>query len=174
MSKLGSSPITHAPAKNVEPPSPSQAPHSRAHGSTVPPALSTTALSVPGSLDTSGLGLTEQQLRRQSLECLVAVLKSLVAWGTTATNTGPTDSPGENRNSVPPVEDPREDTITPDLSLDKMNPPPSASEYSRQATPDPLADDPGRFESAKQRKTTLLEGIKKFNYKPKRVSALMY
>ncbi|KAF8918488.1 hypothetical protein CPB85DRAFT_1430659 [Mucidula mucida] len=31
-----------------------------------------------------------------------------------------------------------------------------------------ITDDPGRFESAKQRKTTLLEGIKKFNFKPKR------
>jgi brefeldin A-inhibited guanine nucleotide-exchange protein len=36
------------------------------------------------------------------------------------------------------------------------------------ATPDPAEDDVGRFESAKQRKTTLQEGIRKFNFKPKR------
>ena len=34
-------------------------------------------------------------------------------------------------------------------------------------------DDPERFESAKQRKTTLMEGIKKFNFKPKKVSRLI-
>ena len=172
ISKLGSAPITHTPSKNPEPTSPHQAPGAKHHHSNaVPPALSTTALSVPGSLDTSGLGLTEPQLRRQSLECLVAVLKSLVAWGTTSTSGGPNDSPGEQRNSVPPQEDGREDNFTPDPSLDRLNPPPSATEPSRQATPDYTAsDDPSRFESAKQRKTTLLEGIKKFNFKPKRVS----
>jgi brefeldin A-inhibited guanine nucleotide-exchange protein len=41
-------------------------------------------------------------------------------------------------------------------------------EVSRTVTPD-TDDDPGRFESAKQKKTTLLEGIRKFNFKPKRV-----
>ena len=30
-----------------------------------------------------------------------------------------------------------------------------------------------KFESAKQKKTSLLEGIKKFNFKPKRVSRLL-
>lgn len=34
-------------------------------------------------------------------------------------------------------------------------------------------DEPSRFENAKQRKTTLLEGIKKFNFKPKRVSCFV-
>lgn len=35
-------------------------------------------------------------------------------------------------------------------------------------------DDPSRFESAKQKKTTLLEGIKKFNFKPKRVCSALF
>ena len=109
------------------------------------------------------------------MECLVAVLKSLVAWGTTASNTGPTESPSEQRTSVAPPEDGREDTVTPDPSLDRLNPPQSATEFSRQATPDyTAADDPSRFESAKQRKTTLLEGIKKFNFKPKRVGDILF
>ena len=40
-------------------------------------------------------------------------------------------------------------------------------------TPDVGAgdDEVGKFESAKQKKTSLLEGIKKFNFKPKRVSS---
>lgn len=41
---------------------------------------------------------------------------------------------------------------------------------TRQPTPTvELRDDPMKFENAKQKKTTLLEGIKKFNTKPKRV-----
>ena len=172
VSKLGSAPITHTPPKNQEPTSPSHAPGSKSHAGSIPPALNTTALSIPGSLDTSGLGLTEPQLRRQSLECLVSVLRSLVTWGTSSSATGPNESPGETRSSVPPPEDSREDTVTPDPSLDKLNPPLSASE-SRQPTPD-VSDDPSRFESAKQRKTTLLEGIKKFNFKPKRVSRVLF
>ena len=170
VSKLGSAPITHTPAKNQEPTSPNQAPGSKAHSGVIPPALNTNALSVPGSLDTSGLGLTEPQLRRQSLECLVGVLKSLVTWGTTSSAGGPSDSPGETRSSVPPPDESREDTVTPDpsLSLDRLNNPPLSASESRQPTPD-VSDDPSRFESAKQRKTTLLEGIKKFNFKPKRV-----
>lgn len=42
---------------------------------------------------------------------------------------------------------------------------------SGTATPEVggATDDPSRFENAKQRKTTLLQGIKKFNFKPKRV-----
>ena len=45
---------------------------------------------------------------------------------------------------------------------------------SGSATPAAIqSDDPSRFENAKQRKTTLLEGIKKFNFKPKRVRPIL-
>ncbi|THG97613.1 hypothetical protein EW026_g4418 [Hermanssonia centrifuga] len=166
VSKLGSSPITSIPPKGTEPTNPSQQPSSKTNPNAVPPSLSTTALSVPGSLDTSGLGLTEQQLRRQSLECLVAVLKSLVAWGTA--NTAQVESPGDQTTRTIPIDDVREEVVTPDTSFDRLSAMPSASETSRQPTPDQIPDDPSRFESAKQKKTTLLEGIKKFNFKPKR------
>ena len=43
-----------------------------------------------------------------------------------------------------------------------------ASSNGGPSTPDVGDDDVGRFESAKQRKTTLQEGVKKFNFKPKR------
>jgi brefeldin A-inhibited guanine nucleotide-exchange protein len=42
-------------------------------------------------------------------------------------------------------------------------------ELLRQPTPE-IIDDPTKFESAKQKKTTLLQGLKKFNFKPKKVS----
>jgi brefeldin A-inhibited guanine nucleotide-exchange protein len=118
-------------------------------------------------MDTSVMGLSENQLKRQGLECLVAVLRSLVVWGTAAGKTT------EDALLAPSVrsqagEDLRHDSVTPDISLDKLFIAGSSAETLRQTTPDPL-DDPSKFESAKQKKTTLLEGFKKFNFKPKRV-----
>jgi hypothetical protein len=50
------------------------------------------------------------------------------------------------------------------VSLDRLPLP----DVARGGTPD-ITDDPSRFESAKQKKTTLMEGIKRFNQKPKKV-----
>lgn len=112
------------------------------------PSLSTTALGSPNTQDPTTLGLSEAHLRRQGLDCLVAVLRSLVAWGT-----------GKNTSSDEP-------SHTPDasVSLDRLPLP----DVARGSTPD-ITDDPSRFESAKQKKTTLMEGIKRFNEKPKKV-----
>jgi brefeldin A-inhibited guanine nucleotide-exchange protein len=172
VSKLGTSPITHAPPKANDPTSPGLPPTTKGHTNSVPPTLSTTALSVPGSLDTSGLGHTESQLRRQSLECLVAVLRSLVAWGTTnsgSVNTASLDG-GNSIATKSVTDDLRASTVTPDSSLDKLS---GASATESIPIPDQFTDDPTKFESAKQKKTTLLEGIKKFNYKPKRVCVIL-
>jgi brefeldin A-inhibited guanine nucleotide-exchange protein len=112
------------------------------------------------------MGLTEHQLKRQGLECLVAVLRSLVAWGTSSTGKSAADSAVDS--SLRSQDDTRQDSVTPDASVDRVSLSANSVETLRQPTPD-AADDPSRFESAKQKKTTLLEGIKKFNYKPKRV-----
>lgn len=120
-------------------------------------------MSVPGSVDVSTIGNSEAQLRRQGLECLVAVLRSLVAWGTTSASTPDQTSDPMTRSQV---EESRRDTMTPDNSTDRLSP--GGADSVRGPTPE-LADDPTKFESAKQKKTTLLEGIKKFNFKPKRV-----
>jgi brefeldin A-inhibited guanine nucleotide-exchange protein len=117
-------------------------------------------------MDTSVMGLTENQLKRQGLECLVAVLRSLVAWGT-ATGKMSDDPLATPSTRSHPGEDQRRDSIGADQSIDKLSAGASV-EALRQPTPD-LMDDPSKFESAKQKKTTLLEGIKKFNFKPKRV-----
>ncbi|KAJ7604556.1 Sec7-domain-containing protein [Mycena polygramma] len=164
ISKIGSMPFAAAPQKANETPSPALSPTVKNHGA-VPPSLSTSALSVSGTMDTSVMGLSENQLKRQGLECLVAVLRSLVAWGTAAgkMSDDPLATPSSRSH---PGEDARRDSIGPDPSLDKLSAGPS-TEALRQPTPD-LMDDPSKFESAKQKKTTLLEGIKKFNFKPKR------
>lgn len=178
ISKIGTTPFTAAQQRANEPASPALNPTTKHKGDgAVPPALSVSALSVPGSMDTSVIGLSENQLKRQGLECLVAVLRSLVAWGT-ALNKAPEDSSansssvGAPRSQAVSAEDVRRDSMTPEgsRSLDKLSAAGGSAETLRQPTPDiTVTDDPGRFESAKQKKTTLLEGIKKFNFKPKRV-----
>lgn len=112
------------------------------------------------------MGLTESQLKRQGLECLAAVLRSLVAWGTAAGKAA--DEPLATPAKAQSGEDM---PITPEGSFDRLSTAATSTETPRQPTPTPdFVDDPSKFESAKQKKTTLLEGIKKFNFKPKRVS----
>ena len=177
ITKIGTNTLpSAAQQKPSDPASPALTPTSKAHGPGIPPSLATSAVSVSGSLDTSALGHSERQLRRQSLECLAAVLRSLVAWGTAAGKGASDAAPdsalasaaGAGRASV--GEDGRPEGLTPDASqsLDRLPIGGPSAEATRQPTPD-IHDDPGRFESAKQKKTTLLEGVKKFNFKPKRV-----
>ncbi|KAL7423231.1 guanine nucleotide exchange protein for ADP-robosylation factor [Cryptotrichosporon argae] len=134
---------------------------------------------LPGSLGTTALvadinapqyaGLPpEVRLRRQSLECLVAALKSLAAWSSSNPqrqgDEGPRpsiDGVGRHQGSSSNLE-----LATPSLPFDRRELSGMAS--GGTTTPDIGEDDVGRLESAKQRKTMLQEGIKKFNFKPKR------
>ncbi|KAJ7638783.1 hypothetical protein FB45DRAFT_903821 [Roridomyces roridus] len=166
ISKISSSPSSAAlPPKVNEPTSPALSPTVKGHNSAVPPSLSTSALAISGTMDTSTIGLSESQLKRQGLECLVAVLRSLVAWGT-ASGKMADDVPATPSARSQMGEEVRRDSMATEQSVDKLSAGASV-EVLRQPTPE-LADDPSRFESAKQKKTTLLEGIKKFNFKPKR------
>lgn len=155
-------------AKPTEPASPALSPTVKnskdKHPAYPTPSWNSGVLSVAGTLDTSNLGQSDAQLKRQALEALVDVLRSLVVWGTAvpaSRKSGEELAPPSSARSH--AGDSRRDLGS--LS-DRLNV--GSAEALRLATPEPL-DDPGRFESAKQRKTTLLEGIKKFNYKPKKV-----
>lgn len=169
ISKMGTSHFSVPKEKLADPTSPSLQPSHRLNRSALPPSLSTNALSGPGAPDAHAHGLSEGKLKRQSLECLVAVLRSLVVWGTQAgkTVTDPIVTPSAYPR---PAEDLKLESVPSDTALDTTTITLTA-EISRTATPD-INDDPGRFESAKQKKTTLLEGIRKFNFKPKRVGQL--
>ena len=161
VSKIGTSSATAQ--KNHEPPSPALSPTNKSQPGT-PPSFTTAVLSVPGTTDTSIIGLSEGQLKRQGLECLSAILRSLVAWGTTAGKA--VDEP-----PVTPAKSHIGDDFPVTPEVDKLYASSASVEALRQPTPD-ILDDPSKFESAKQKKTTLLEGIKKFNFKPKRVRRL--
>jgi brefeldin A-inhibited guanine nucleotide-exchange protein len=170
ISKIATAPSSSTQQRTSEAPSPANSPTAKSHIGGPMPSFNPPALSISGVMDTSILGLSEGQLKRQGLECLVAVLRSLVVWGTAAGKTTG-DLYVENSSRSQISDDARHDMVTPDPSLDRL--PSWASVETLRKTPD-LADDPTRFESAKQKKTTLLEGIKKFNFKPKRVRAFSY
>lgn len=167
ISKVATLPYNALQSKNVEPASPAINPQTRAHGS----SYSSGVISVSGTIDTSTIGLSEGQLRRQGIECLVSVLRSLVTWGTTSGKM-PADHNGDSGARSQTAEETGHDSMTPDPSLDRLAASAGSVEVLRQPTPD-IVDDPTRFENAKQKKTTLLEGIKKFNFKPKRVSSVL-
>ncbi|KIJ56863.1 hypothetical protein M422DRAFT_72969 [Sphaerobolus stellatus SS14] len=160
ISKITTSHFSVAKEKAIEPASPSM--HPSRSGRPTMPTLSTNALSHTPIPDSSHQTLTETQLKRQSLECLVAVLHSLKAWGTSSGK--PMTEPlvpakTQTRSMDDQIAD--TDTMVERASLS------STVDISRNVTPE-VSDDPERFESAKQKKTTLLEGIRKFNIKPKR------
>lgn len=99
----------------------------------------------------------EARLKRQSLECVVGTLKSLVAW--VQANKVP------DRDEMYPMNG--ESSALPRRSEHRM----SMTSSANASMPDITLpeDDPERLESARQRKVSLLEGIRMFNFKPKRV-----
>lgn len=158
--------------------------------SAVPPSLTTAALGHDSKNDgPNGAGnlnpaAADARLKRQGLESLVAVLKSLVLWGTASGATsgkigGPASSAAStlepSSEATQTMSRTSEDGATllgsGNRSVERLSPGPQ--DHARGMSASSLAiDDPGLFESAKLKKTTLLEGIKKFNFKPKKVSSM--
>ncbi|KAG0150678.1 hypothetical protein CROQUDRAFT_651889 [Cronartium quercuum f. sp. fusiforme G11] len=156
----------------------------------IPPSLSTTSM-LQGMADSTFYShqAVEAQLKRQSLECLVATLKSLVAWAgkgavqTVSSSSGRlTPTHGENTFNLTQRSMPISSSShhLPDAdegsSVETSLPAAVGGKEADTATSSGLTmadrevvdDDPRRFETAKHQKTTLLEGIKQFNFKPKR------
>ncbi|MCJ1401298.1 guanine nucleotide exchange protein for ADP-robosylation factor [Xylographa trunciseda] len=132
----------------------------RDHGK-LPPSLTTVGLTGNAFQD-SDLPV-DFVLQQQSLECLVRTLRSLINWSqetlavsaTKIDNVDPKSSIDELRSSL----DPGHGTVSPR---------PSASDTPLGPSTPLLDDDPSQFEKAKQRKTALVNGIRQFNFKPKR------
>lgn len=161
-------------------------------GPVIPPSLTTSAMSHPsssfvnspspsssGTADAGSLPSQhssahaaawanlppEIRLRRQALECLVTILRSLVQWGIVA----PRGLLSESESRRDSEDARRESTVDGEgvRSGGRITP-------AQAGGPMGLAreDDPETFETAKQRKTTLSEGIRKFNSSPKKVAEL--
>ena len=130
------------------------------HGK-MPASLTTTSLTST-SLHDSDLPV-EFVLKQQSLECLVRTLRSLVNWSqdNIAANAPRFQEP-DSRHSVEDLRDSVERRTGPN------SPRPSTAVAPLTPSTPLLEDDPSQLEKAKQRKTALLNGIRQFNFKPKR------
>lgn len=133
----------------------------------LPPTLTTTSLNTPWNHEWDMP--VDFLLRQQSLDCLVRVLRSLVNWS--QDNLAATAAKLElydHRGSLDGLKE----------SLDHVRGPgsPRLSSADTPLAPSTplLEDDPNQLEKAKQRKTALLNGIRQFNFKPKRgIKALL-
>ena len=106
----------------------------------------------------AGFG-SEQRVRRQALDGVIAILRSLVEW--------------TNIMRPPQVEDNVESgdkAMRPSHSDHRLS---VASVGAFGLSDSQIKDDPERFASARQQKTSLMEGIRDFNFKPKRVSGML-
>ncbi|PLW15872.1 hypothetical protein PCANC_18072 [Puccinia coronata f. sp. avenae] len=161
-----------------------------ATSASIPPSLSTTSMS-QGMTESTLYShqSVEAQLKRQSLECLVAGLQSLVAWagkGTIPANAAAVapGSPGSAMQSSYPSQKGNNQASNSSPSISEsggqMAEPSSTGTGAAMTTADSVTnnahsaverepiDDPDRFQTAKNQKTTLIEGIRQFNFKPKR------
>ena len=128
----------------------------------IPPPLTTAALIHQTHID-SDLPV-DFVLKQQSLEALVRTLRSLVGWS--QEGLAAAEAKAHDQDIRSSLEDPRR-------SLDRLSrlgnsPRPTASDTPQLPSTPLLDDDPNQFEKAKQRKTALINGIRQFNFKPKR------
>jgi len=132
---------------------------------TLPPSLSTANINTNATYDVPVP--IEYMLKYQSVECLVETLRSLVNWSQQGIADATTDSQGlDSRNSL---EDFRPSTDTNQVSKVSVPSPRLSTAVTPTAPSTPfLEDDPSQLEKAKQRKTALSNGIRQFNFKPKR------
>ena len=146
------------------------------HAFSLPPSLSTAAISSPQNNSESPFPV-EYALKNQSLNCQVAVLRSLITW----TQKGMADAAAAAvQEAGGRSMDEERESMDFSASHSHITSPRAVTPSVGSATPDGErrhtlengavgpADDPSELERAKQRKTALLEGIRQFNYKPKR------
>lgn len=130
------------------------------HGK-LPPSLTTATLGIPSNHEWDLP--VDFQLKQQSLDCLVRTLKSLVNWSQdTFAATAAKLQIYDHRSSTDVLReslDPGQATGSPKLS---------ATDTPQAPSTPLLEDDPQQLEKAKQRKTAFTNGIRQFNFKPKR------
>ncbi|RPB21977.1 hypothetical protein L211DRAFT_886029 [Terfezia boudieri ATCC MYA-4762] len=154
-------------------------PASTKHEFSLPPSLSTASISSPYNSSESPFPV-EYGPKHQSLACLVGVLHSLITWS----QKGMADAAAAIEEAgVRSMDEVRESIdFSAPQSQSYIASPRAVTPSGGAATPDPSAerrytmengapgpvDDPSELERAKQRKTAMIEGIRQFNYKPKR------
>ncbi|KAI5784997.1 hypothetical protein DFH27DRAFT_266563 [Peziza echinospora] len=148
---------------------------SKAHTFSLPPSLSSSSIT-PSQNNSESPFPVEYGLKQQALTCLVSVLQSLVTWS----QKGMADAAAAAvQESAASLEEGNRESMDFTLNHSHLASPRALTPSAGNATPDRSTidsastisgpvDDPSELERAKQRKTALIEGIRKFNYKPKR------
>ncbi|CAG8450041.1 3698_t:CDS:10 [Acaulospora colombiana] len=145
----------------------------------IPPSLSTKAITESTSSQLHQNLPDELALKYQGLECLVSILRSLVAW---CGNKSSSESADEEKEEHPRrSEETIEFTSLQSSHTNKSSPssstmsvPGSMYSVSTDAKLAKPVDDPEEFGNLKQRKQVLQEGIKTFNFKPQKgISSLV-
>lgn len=110
----------------------------------------------------------EYALRQQSLNCLVTTLRSLVNWS--QQGIAETSARFQESGFQGVSENLRESLDSPSFGTGASTPKVSQLETATEtgSLDGRLEDDPSELGFAKQKKTALLNGIKQFNFKPKR------
>ena len=130
------------------------------HGK-LPPSLTSVSLSAPSSHEWDLP--VDYLLKQQALDCLVRTLRSLVNWSQDSLAAGAAKL--ENMTSRDSSERFRESL---DPGRATGSPRPSTADTPLAPSTPLLEDDPMQLEKAKIRKTALNNGIRQFNFKPKR------
>ena len=130
------------------------------HGK-LPPSLTTASLNIPWNHEWDMP--VDFQLKQHALDCLVRTLRSLVNWSQ--------ESFAATEAKLQSL-DPRSsaDVMRESLDHGHSNGSPRLPAVDTPLAPSTplLEDDPQHFEKARQRKTALINGIRQFNFKPKR------
>ncbi|KAK9667533.1 guanine nucleotide exchange protein for ADP-robosylation factor [Basidiobolus ranarum] len=138
----------------------------------IQPSLTTTSVnnSLSSQLHNQG---NENDIKQKALECLVAILRSLTTWS----DKGLVLSEGENvafdddkgaRSASRKSEDVYDNNTGSLTEPNGFSSPSPIFNGSAQSVKSLGLDDPGQFETLKQRKQVLQQGIQMFNWKPKK------
>ena len=130
---------------------------------TLPPYLSATHVSTNANAPPSIP--TDYVLKQKSLECLVEILQSLDNWSSQEPSDPAVGSQYQGSNHSMEVSREHLEVAS---SRFPASPRISSADFSTGPSTPTLEDDPSQIENVKKRKTALNEGVRQFNFKPKR------
>ncbi|GAB5586409.1 guanine nucleotide exchange protein for ADP-robosylation factor [Umbelopsis nana] len=171
LSRITTTHAVNLPSKDSPDHRHSLEPSSHLNGSSVviPPKLTTDTIQPNEKHSGAANQPSESALKYKSLESLVAVLRSLVAWY----NKGAVSVPTSTDDEVTPRESEDHQAMTGDgltnhsnTSVPRLSPASSNPHIANGSTS--AMDDPEQFESKKHRKQMQQEGIRQFNWKAKK------
>ncbi|KAI8994988.1 hypothetical protein BDB01DRAFT_872611 [Pilobolus umbonatus] len=146
------------------------------HSLVIPPPL-TTATILNTDKHNQAMAMPESAIRFKSLECLVAVLRSLVDWYSNNSVIITAGVAEEEEHSTPRASEDQSSTLTTHHNNNSSQRLASAISSNNGSSANVNGsfrlDDPEEFENLKHRKQLLQEGVRQFNWKPKKGLAVL-